>query len=179
MIAFAMKEGYVPVIGTGRTEWDHIHVHDLAALFVQLVDAAQDPKLSSNREVFGDHAYYFCESGSFAWGDVAKCRSFLPISFFLPSVVNYERLMYVKLGIADELVKQGFMAEPKVEETTVEYVTKLGFHAGVTWGLNSKSFANRGRQYLNWKPTKGGLKEIIPEAVSLEAARLGIEPQAA
>ncbi|KAJ4394063.1 hypothetical protein N0V93_003280 [Gnomoniopsis smithogilvyi] len=154
MIEFAMKEGYVPVIGTGRTEWDHIHVNDLAALFVRLVDAAQDPKLASSSEIFGDHGYYFCEAGSFAWGDVAK-------------------------WIADELVKQGFMAEPKVEETTVEYVAKLGFYAGATWGLNSKSFAKRARQYLGWKPTKGGLKEIIPNAVSSEAVRMGIEPQAA
>lgn len=71
------------------------------------------------------------------------------------------------------------MAEPKVEETTVEYVNQSGFFGGATWALNSKSFASRARQYLGWKPTKGGLKEIIPEAVSLEAARLGIKPQAA
>lgn len=87
--------------------------------------------------------------------------------------------MNAKIGIADELVKQGFMAEPKVEETTVEYVTKAGFFAASTWGLNSKSFARRGKQYLGWKPAKGGLRDVIPEAVSLEAARLGIKPQAA
>lgn len=75
MIAFAMKEGFVPVIGTGRTEWDHIHVHDLAALFVKLVDATQDPKLSSDPEIFGNHGYFFCENGPFAWGDVAKCEN--------------------------------------------------------------------------------------------------------
>lgn len=74
MIAFAMKEGFVPRIGTGRTEWDHIHVNDLAALFVRLVDATQDPKLSSNPEIFGKHGYFFCEAGSFAWGDVATCK---------------------------------------------------------------------------------------------------------
>lgn len=87
--------------------------------------------------------------------------------------------MRKNLGIADEFVKQGFMAEPKVEETTVQKVDEAGFFGGGTWGLNSKSFASRARQYLDWKPTKGGLKEIIPEAVSLEAARLGIKPQAA
>lgn len=75
MIAFAMKEGFVPVIGTGRTEWDHIHVNDLAALFVKLVDATQDPKLSSDPELFGNHGYFFCENGPFAWGDVAKCET--------------------------------------------------------------------------------------------------------
>lgn len=90
MIAFAMKEGFVPVIGTGRTEWDHIHVNDLAALFVKLVHATQDPKLSSDPEIFGNHGYFFCENGPFAWGDVAKCET--PLSnLSLPSIlVNSE-----------------------------------------------------------------------------------------
>lgn len=72
------------------------------------------------------------------------------------------------------------MTEPKVEVTTsIEDVTKDGNFAGATWGLNSKSFASRARKYLGWKPTREGLKEAIPEAVSSEAKRLGIEPQAA
>lgn len=81
-------------------------------------------------------------------------------------------------GVADELVKQGFMAEPKVEAATVADVTKDGMWAGSTYALNSKSFASRARKYLGWNPTRGGLKEGIPEAVSSEADRMGIKPQA-
>lgn len=95
MIAFAMKEGFVPVIGTGRTEWDHIHVNDLAALFVKLVDATQDPKLSSDPEIFGNHGYFFCENGPFAWGDVAKCET--PLSnLSLPSILVNSALKITK-----------------------------------------------------------------------------------
>lgn len=71
------------------------------------------------------------------------------------------------------------MAEPKVEKMTMEDVTKGGIYAGASWGLNSKSFASRARRFLGWEPTRGGLKTLIPEVVSLEAARLGIRPQAA
>lgn len=70
------------------------------------------------------------------------------------------------------------MAEPKVEATTVETVSEVGGLVAGTWGLMSKSFATRARRYLGWQPTRGGLKETIPEAVSLEAKKLGIEPQA-
>lgn len=71
------------------------------------------------------------------------------------------------------------MAEPKVEVTTFETVSQFGGLVAGIWGLNSKSFATRARRYLGWQPTRHGLKETIPEAVSLEAKKLGIEPQAA
>lgn len=71
------------------------------------------------------------------------------------------------------------MAEPKVETTTVESAKKDGYWAAATWAMNSKSFASRPRKHLGWNPTRGGLKEGIPEAVSSEAERLGIKPQAA
>lgn len=52
---------------------------------------------------------------------------------------------------------------------------KEGVPAAPTWGLNSQSSASRARKFLEWKPTHGGLKEAIPEAVASEAARLGIK----
>lgn len=77
------------------------------------------------------------------------------------------------------MVKQGFMAEAKVEVTTLEKVTNQGIFAGVSWGLNSKGFASRARKNLGWEPTRRSIKDAIPETVSSEAKRLGIEPQAA
>ncbi|KAF3762240.1 NAD(P)-binding protein [Cryphonectria parasitica EP155] len=154
LIKFALQNGLVPVVGTGLTEWDHVHVHDLADLFVRLVEAAQDPATAGDAEVFGEQAYYFAEAGVHKWGDVAK-------------------------WVADELVKQGFMAEPKVETTTIEFLNdQVGFVAA-TWALNSKSFASRARKHLGWKPTREHLKDSIAEAISVEAKKLGIEPQAA
>ena len=71
---FTLKNGFAPVIGKGLTEWDFIHVHDLADLIVDLVESAQDPKKINDPEFFGAHGYYFCEAGAFKWGDVAKCE---------------------------------------------------------------------------------------------------------
>lgn len=81
-------------------------------------------------------------------------------------------------GIAEEMVKQGFMREAKVEKTSLETTKAAGLWSSVTWALNSKSFASRPRKYLGWKPTRPSLKDSIPEVVASEAARLGIEPQA-
>lgn len=85
MAKWTLQHGFAPVIGTGRTEWDQVHVHDLADLFVALVDATQDPARREDDEIFGDKGYHFCENGSYTWGDVAQCESLLPPSFFPPS----------------------------------------------------------------------------------------------
>lgn len=81
--------------------------------------------------------------------------------------------------VADEMVKQGFMAEPKVEVTTLDNTKAQGLWSSVTWGINSKSFATRARKNLGWEPTRGTMKDAVPEIVSSEAKRLGIKPQAA
>lgn len=76
MAKFSLQNGFAPFIDTGLTEWDQVHVHDLADLFVALVDATQDPKLSQDAEIFGTHGYHFSEAGAFRWKDVAQCGSF-------------------------------------------------------------------------------------------------------
>lgn len=66
-------------MGTGRAEWDHVHVRDVSALIVALVDAALDIRPGAGagarrgdpEEIFGARAYYFCESGAHVWGEVA------------------------------------------------------------------------------------------------------------
>ncbi|GAB1310562.1 NAD-dependent epimerase/dehydratase domain-containing protein [Madurella fahalii] len=68
---FILAHGYAPIVGTGKTEWDHIHIHDVSSLVVSLIDAVLDPTFRENPEVFGERAYYFCESGTHVWGEVA------------------------------------------------------------------------------------------------------------
>lgn len=68
---FILNHGYGPIVGTGKTEWDHIHIRDVSSLLVSLIDAALDSTLKKDPEVFGERAYYFCESGTHVWGEVA------------------------------------------------------------------------------------------------------------
>lgn len=74
MAKWTLQNGFAPVIDTGLTEWDQVHVHDLSDLFVKLVDATRDEKLREDPEIFGEKGYHFCENGAFRWGDVAQCK---------------------------------------------------------------------------------------------------------
>lgn len=78
MVRFALREGFAPVIGTGRTEWDHVHVHDLSDLIVSLADEAAADGKEPSPELFGERGYLFCEAGAHSWGDVAKCELRFP-----------------------------------------------------------------------------------------------------
>lgn len=84
MTQWTLKNGFAPVIGTGLSESDQVHVNDLADLFVKLVEATRDDKLSADPDVFGERGYYFAENGAFQWGDLAQCEYF----FFLKKKIT-------------------------------------------------------------------------------------------
>lgn len=151
---FLLQEGFAPIIGTGTTEWDNIHVHDVSALLLALVDAALDPALASNPEVFGPKAYFFAEHGVHVWGDVAR-------------------------SVADAAYRLGYMGEPKTEALSMEaWMKKRGSDQPSTWGCNSKSVAARARKFLGWTPKGRSLEDEIPDIVKGEAELLGIKPTA-
>ncbi|KAJ9132973.1 Nucleoside-diphosphate-sugar epimerase [Pleurostoma richardsiae] len=153
MTKFLLRHGFAPVVGTGKTEWDNVHVHDLADLMVEIVEAALDPARGADPELFGPHGYFFAENGTHVWGEVAR-------------------------WIAEEAVRQGYMAEPKTEVITLDELLKQDSIADPSWCHNSKSVASRARKFLGWKPHGRSLKDEIPDIVAGEAKLLGIEPQA-
>lgn len=60
MMAAALKSGYVGVIGEGETRWDHVHVEDVADLYLILLKAV----LSGKHIPEGKRGIYFAESGN-------------------------------------------------------------------------------------------------------------------
>ncbi|GKT43210.1 uncharacterized protein ColSpa_03391 [Colletotrichum spaethianum] len=148
----ALEKGFAPIIAPGKTEWDNVHVHDLSRLFVTLVEATRDGSKNADPEVFGPKAYYFVESGTHAWSDVAK-------------------------WVAEEAYKQGYLPAPLTKEVTMKEALQSDGVANNSWGLNSKSKAERARKYLGWEAKEKSLREDIPELISLEAKRLGLQPQ--
>ncbi|KAK0735045.1 hypothetical protein B0T26DRAFT_762858 [Lasiosphaeria miniovina] len=68
---FTLQQGYAPVVGTGKVEWDNVYIFDVSELFVALVDAALDPARSADPEVFGPHGYFFATNATHVWGQVA------------------------------------------------------------------------------------------------------------
>ncbi|KAK1984622.1 hypothetical protein LZ30DRAFT_424951 [Colletotrichum cereale] len=147
----ALEKGFAPIIAPGKTEWDNVHVHDLARLFVTLVEATQDKSKNADPEIFGPRGYYFVESGTHVWSEVAK-------------------------WIAEEAHRQGYLPAPLTKEATMKEALQSDGVSNNSWGLNSKSKAERSRKYFGWECKEKSLQEDIPELVSLEAKRLSLEP---
>lgn len=149
LVRVTLKNGYAPIIGAGKTEWDHVNVSDLGDLFVKLLDASQDSSKNGNSEIFGPNAYYFAENGTHKWAEVAE-------------------------WVAEECHRQGYISEPATKKVTLEEATAIG--ASKTYALNSKGTAARAKQYLDWQPKGRSLKDSLADLVKEEADKLKLKP---
>ncbi|XWW99701.1 hypothetical protein V2A60_007713 [Cordyceps javanica] len=145
-----LKEGYAPVVGKGETEWDNVHVDDLADLFVKLLDATQDPNLNKNPEIFGLHGYFFASNGVHRWSEVSE-------------------------WILDEAVKQEFLKEAKTKTLSLKEAESIAGPSAPSLGRNSKGIPQRAEKYLGWKPNGPDLKSTIAATVADEAKALGLK----
>lgn len=142
---FILTKQYVPIIGPGKARWNHIHVADLADVYVLLVEAAVAG--NTDRELWGAKGYILTECGEHIWGDVAR-----------------------KVGA--EAVRLGYLKEPEEKALSKDAaIDQAGFEA-VSWGLNSRGKAERANKVLGWKPTRRGIEAEIPEILQAEHARL-------
>ncbi|GME33731.1 NAD-dependent epimerase/dehydratase [Neofusicoccum parvum] len=136
-------------VGGGQARWSEVHVQDLAAVFVRLVEEAAAP--SGGKATWGPQAYYFAEAGEFAWGDVAA-------------------------AIAKEAARKGLIVNGEIDHLGPEEVEALVGNPflGPIWGQNSRSRASRARELLGWKPVMPSLSEDVARNVELEAEKLGL-----
>ncbi|KPM34098.1 hypothetical protein AK830_g12475 [Neonectria ditissima] len=148
-----LRQGYAPIVGAGATEWDNVHIDDLADLFGKFVDASQDPAKRDNPEIFGRKGYFFARQDFHKWSDVAT-------------------------WIAEEVSRKGYLPEPKTKSVTQKEVAATGLFAAPSWGANSKGEAERAKKYLGWDPRAPVLKDTISEAVEIEAKALGLTGKA-
>lgn len=144
-----LEKGFAPIVGAGKTEWDHVHIKDLGDLFLKLVDASQDASKNTSPEIFGPHAYFFARLGSHRWADVAT-------------------------WIAEEASRQGYLPEALTKSVTLK---EAGFMGGKSWGQNSKGVPERASKYLGWAPRGESLKDTIPEVLAREVKALGLTPK--
>jgi len=136
---------YVPIIGPGKARWNHIHVADLADVYVLLVEAAVAG--NTDAELWGAKGYILTERGEHIWGDLSRT-------------------------VGKKAVELGYLKSP--EEKALEKDAALdqaGFEA-ISWGLNSRGKAERANKVLGWKPTRCSIEEEVPEILKAEHARL-------
>ncbi|KAM4058418.1 NAD(P)H-binding domain-containing protein [Hirsutella rhossiliensis] len=151
LVKATLSKGFAPIVGEGKTEWDHVHVQDLGDLFVKLVEASQDASRRENPDVFGPRAYFFAENGTHSWADVAH-------------------------WIAEAASRQGYLPEGLTKFVSVKEI-QLMPEGNPTWGLNSKGVSQRAAKYLGWQPKGAPLKDMISELVAQEAKDSGLTPK--
>ncbi|RDL32409.1 NAD(P)-binding protein [Venustampulla echinocandica] len=151
LVKIALQRGQAPQLGTGLSQWDNVHLHDLSALFVLLVEAAVKNDPSMDAKLWGREGYFLAENGHHVWGEISK-------------------------AVAEDAFKKGYIKEREcIVMTPEDAKVTAGFEA-LSWGLNSRGFARRARKYLGWKPEGRSLRDEIPFIVDSEARTLGLNP---
>lgn len=141
-----LQKQYAPIIGHGKSRWNHVHVADLSDLFVALVDAAIAGR--DDQGLWGPEAYYFVEKGEHVWGDLAR-------------------------EIATKAAELGLIKKDWEENALgkEEALDVAGFEA-VSWGMNSRGKAERAQRLLGWKPSRQSIFDEIPNILKEEKSRL-------
>ncbi|KAI7072666.1 NAD(P)-binding protein [Hortaea werneckii] len=142
-----LEAEYIPIIGEGKAQWDHVHVHDLSQVYLKLAEAAA-AKQTSNPEMWGAKGYYFTQGGRHTWGDFAKAMG----------------KKAEELGLVSKKLEPASLSREKA-------LQQADFQA-VSWGLNSQGKGERAQKVLGWQPKGQGLYEEIPVILQSEAERL-------
>ncbi len=140
MARFALKHGYVPVIGKGVSIRCNIHVQDLVRGYMLILHWMEE---SSGAEVL-ENPYFFTDSGEeMTWGDAAR-------------------------AIGEALHKAGKINDPEPQNPPKElYGDLFGPFTPTTVGANSRSRGERLRG-MGWKPSeKGVIQSLVEDEIPL------------
>lgn len=143
-----LKKGHGIKIGEGKTEWDAIHVKDLANIYLRLYEEAL--RQGGGAASWGKDGYYFGCSQRFCWGDLAQT-------------------------VADYAYQKGYIKSNEVKSITPEEANELMEGSAMVLGLTSKANAIRANKVFGWTPTERTIQEEVPNAVEYEAKNMGIE----
>ncbi|KAI0390808.1 hypothetical protein F5Y17DRAFT_443170 [Xylariaceae sp. FL0594] len=151
MAKFILTKGQIPIVGTGQSKMNNVHIYDLTEAYIALIEAAVSGNDSA--ELWGERGYHFVVTGEHTWGPLARLMG---------------RVVHDKgLSQTEELEEYKL-----TRDEAVEYA---GFEA-LSWGLNALTRARRLEKYLGWKPRHPSLEEEVPGIVEAEAKRLGLLP---
>lgn len=131
----ARKRGKAFLLGQGKHIVSGVHVKDLSAAFLLLVERALE---GGGKADWGENGIYYVESGSFIFREVAE-------------------------ELVKEMIANGAVASPDVEHLSLEEGSQVHPYAGILWGTNLRVAASR-LQRLGWKPKEvdvfGTLSEL-------------------
>ncbi|KAH9887370.1 NAD-P-binding protein [Cubamyces lactineus] len=126
LIKAALQRKQAGMVGQGKAIWPDVHIGDVAALYVLLLDAVlNDPAKIGH----GWEGFYFAENGEHSWYQVQR-------------------------AIGEALIKRGITQDPEPTPFTTEELAKyFGSEAVGRYysGSNARCRAERSRS-IGWKP---------------------------
>lgn len=135
LIKLAVKNGQVFSVYSGNYQWSHVHVDDLADLYIILLKKL----LKGDSDIkTGKEGYYFAENGVHYWKDISA-------------------------RIGKLLKERGLIKTDQVAQLDPDAIRKLADidFAPYYWGTNSISKAELAKEY-GWEP-KFGTYELLHE----------------
>ncbi|KAK5137823.1 hypothetical protein LTR08_006591 [Meristemomyces frigidus] len=155
LVRAILERGYGLKVGAGKTLWGNVHVDDLSALYLKLVENAavggSTAEWPGKPALWGAEGYYFCEGGEHVWGEVSQ-------------------------WIATEAHKQGLIKSDEVRSLSTEEANKCTGWGAAIWGCNSRARAKRARVALKWEPKGAKLQDEIKATLEVEAKALEMKP---
>ncbi|KAI9793177.1 MAG: hypothetical protein M1833_000817 [Piccolia ochrophora] len=134
------------MVGEGKSYWTNIHVADLSQVYLRLLEEAIQ---GGGKATWGAEGYYFTEHGDVIWGDISR-------------------------AVAAAAHKEGLIESDDVASISGDEAMKLTDGGAVLWGSNSRGRALRAQKLLGWEAKEKSLMDEVPNAVHLEAQRLGL-----
>lgn len=139
-----LKRGKGFQVLEGQNIWDQVHIDDVAAAFMLLVEEALK---NGGRAQWGSDGYYFVEADEFKWGDLSA-------------------------AISKIAAEQGFIKTAEVDKLSVTDASALHPWAPLLWGGNCRSRSDRLHQ-LGWRAQGPSLFSSLPSMVAEEVKYLG------
>lgn len=131
------KRGRGFTLGEGTNVYSMIHVRDLAAAFILLVEEALNE--GGGKADWGEKGFYYVESGEVAFREVA------------PAIVK-------------EMQKKGLVKGDEVDVLNAEEGKEVHPYAEIIWGVNMRVKGEKIRG-LGWSAKEGDVFSTIPELV--------------
>jgi nucleoside-diphosphate-sugar epimerase len=138
------KRGFT--VQRGKSEWNNVHVCDLAEVYLKLTEAAV---AGGKNAEWNDKGYYFAENGRHTWEDLSK-------------------------EIAQKCKDMKLLPTDEIDYLDNKDILELHPFGHVAWGTNSIGKAERARKLLGWTPGRESLSDTLVESIKVEAKALGL-----
>ena len=146
-----LTEGAGCVLGEGSNVWNVVHVSDVSALLLRLVEAAVHE--GGGKADWGHDAYYLCEAGEMTQREFVE-------------------------PLAREAVRMGLIASSaELKGITRERANEIVPHGDFLMGSTSRGRAIRARKRLGWVPRGRSWAEELPDLLETEAREMGLRDQ--